>query len=146
VFYGRRGYGYSTQIGTGGIWRVDLDTGDSELICSLTEAAKLVGAREGWQWIYHLLVAPDGSRVAAIHAADGGAMPLRHSLITMDIDGSDAFALDHGGMVSHYAWRDPQHILAWSGAGFVLYGDKSSEVGDDGERLHLSRGHAVDPQ
>jgi hypothetical protein len=49
-------------------------------------------------------------------------------MFTANPDGSELRVLDDNGVTSHFIWRDPQHILAWSryqmpGA-FFLFGDK----------------------
>ena len=49
-------------------------------------------------------------------------------MFTAAPDGSKLHVIDDNGLTSHFIWRDPQHILAFSGcqkpAGFYLFEDK----------------------
>jgi hypothetical protein len=50
-------------------------------------------------------------------------------MITAAPDGSDLRVIDPSGATSHFIWRDPRHILAWSrhsshGNGFYLFEDR----------------------
>jgi hypothetical protein len=49
--------------------------------------------------------------------------------VTAASDGSDVRVIDPSGHTSHFIWRDPSHILAWSshpshGSAFYLFEDK----------------------
>jgi hypothetical protein len=51
-------------------------------------------------------------------------------MMTAAKDGSDIRILDPSGKTSHFIWRDPQHILAWSwhashGSAFYLFEDRT---------------------
>lgn len=50
-------------------------------------------------------------------------------MLTVAPDGSDLRILDTCGVTSHFIWRDPSHILAWSlqdpKGGFCLFEDKT---------------------
>jgi hypothetical protein len=53
-------------------------------------------------------------------------------MLTARPDGSDLRVLDANGLTSHFFWRDPQHILAWSrhpshGSKFYLFADDGSD-------------------
>lgn len=138
----RPGYGYvglsdphadELAPSESGVWRVDLETGRSELIVSLADVARLGNiprnAPNVKHYFNHLLFNPDGSRFIFLHRwrfPDGGRLT---RMLTAAPDGSDVRVVDDNGLTSHFIWRDPKHILAWSkqpahGAAFYLFEDK----------------------
>jgi len=137
----RPGYGYNgipdpyaDQVAPkdSGVWHVDLETGRSKLIVSLAEIAKLPYPRgdisQAKHWFNHLLVSPDGSRFEFLHRWRT-AKSFDTRMLTAKPDGSDVRIVDHSGKTSHFIWRDPRHILAWSwheshGNGFYLFEDR----------------------
>ena len=80
----------------------------------------------------HLLVNPDGSRFEFLHRwSPRGKHDCRTRMLTAAMDGSDRRVVDHSGCTSHFIWRDPRHILAWSWyasrrGGFCLFEDKAA--------------------
>lgn len=138
----RPGYGYNgipdpsaDQLAPkdSGIWRVDLQTGKTELIISLAEVAKIPWPHGGFgrskHWFNHLLVNPDGSRFVFLHRwrpVDRLGHTTR--MITASPDGSRLRIIDDNGVTSHFIWRDPKHLLVWSRklppGGFLLFEDQ----------------------
>ena len=101
-----------------GVFHVDLETGESKLIISLADIARLgvipnekLGIKH---YFNHLLFSPDGSRFIALHRwrYPNGSRLTR--LITAKLDGSDIRVVIPNGYASHFIWRDPQHILSQS--------------------------------
>jgi len=101
-----------------GLALVDLETGESKLIVSLADVARLgvipkeqLGIKH---YFNHLLFSPDGSRFIALHRwrYPNGSRLTR--LITARPDGSDIRVVIPNGYASHFIWRDPQHILSQS--------------------------------
>jgi hypothetical protein len=140
----RPGYGYVGLEDPGrddpapaddGIYRMDLQTGEHELIISYAQVAhhqRDASMERAKHWFNHLQVAPDGGRFAFLHrwVAWGTARPWRTRLFTADFDGSELFCLADHEMISHYDWRDPTHILAWArqydiGDRYFLFTDRS---------------------
>jgi len=139
----RPGYGYvglpdphSDELAPGdsGIFRVDLETGRQELLISLADIAKIPypinDLSKKKHYFNHLLINPDGTRVEFLHRwAPRDKCDCRTRMLTAAPDGSDVRVVDHSGCTSHFIWRDPKHILAWSwhagrrGA-FCLFEDK----------------------
>lgn len=117
-----------------GIFRVDLESGQSQLIISLADIAKIPYPLDDLSskkhYFNHLLVNPDGSRLEFLHRwSPRGPRDCRTRMLTAKMDGSDVRVLDHSGCTSHFIWRDPSHILAWSWAcgrpgAFCLFEDK----------------------
>ena len=140
----RPGYGYTglpdpnTDVlapHDSGIFLVDLETGKQDLVASLAEIAKipfdkydLTGAKH---YFNHLLVSPDGRRFEFLHRwRMEGLRSFGTRMLTAAKDGSDVRVVDPSGYTSHFIWRDPNHILAWSrheshGDKFYLFEDKT---------------------
>lgn len=115
-----------------GIFRVDLGTGESELILSIAEVAAfepvLDASPDLVHYVNHLLFNTDGSRFVFLHRWRYPDNSRKTRMITARPDGSDLRAVDANGITSHFIWRDPQHILAFSeqpshGRAFYLFKD-----------------------
>lgn len=138
----RPGYGYQgipdrtakdPRPEDSGIRRLDLETGRSELIISIADVARfgsVPGQKpESHHWFNHLLVNPDGTRFIFLHRWRTTPSRWNTRMLTANTaDGSDIRIVDDNGMTSHFIWRDPSHILAWSnqkphGKAFYLFDD-----------------------
>ncbi len=103
-----------------GIFRIDLRTGESELIISLRQIAAIgtiPNSQPGIKHYFnHLLFSPDGHRFIALHRwrYPNGRRLTR--MITANPDGSDIRVVIPNGYASHFIWRDPHHILSQSKA------------------------------
>lgn len=156
----RPGYGYVGLAEPGaddphpaedGIFHIDLTTGEHRLILSYAEVAGFrpqESMRGAKHWINHIQVNTDGTRFAFLHrwAPWGRMRPWRTRLLTANLDGSDLYCLADDGMVSHYDWRDPTHILAWArrrglGDRFFLFTDRSDRCVAVGEGVLTVDGH-----
>ena len=102
-----------------GVWRIDLASGDAELVLSLAEIvgmdpdASMAGQVH---WLNHAQINTDGSRVAVLHRWQPSDGPRQTRLVTLAPDGSDARVIWGARLVSHYDWRSADEILAWGGA------------------------------
>ncbi len=140
-----------------GVFRVDLATGDTRLILSLADVARiphqgqlLAGVKH---YFNHLLIAPDSKRFIVLHrwrelAPDGtgtrGGFMTR--MITANIDGSDVFVLDPSGYTSHFIWRDHEHVCMWTRpagkpAAFYLFKDRTRIIEPVGQGIMTQNGH-----
>ena len=142
----RPGYGYAglpdpyaDQLAPehSGIHRLDMTTGESELIISLAEMAAIPSAQgdisNAKHYFNHLLFNPDGTRFIFLHRwrFDGG--PFYTRLCTAAPDGSDVRVVDDSGQASHFYWRDEGYILSWSyhpSAGYKFYLFRDEDGGD----------------
>jgi len=134
-----------------GIFRIDLDTGEAKLIVSLADVAKIPYEHGDLSpmkhYFNHLLINTDGTRVEFLHRWRGpGVRSFGTRMITCNLDGSDLYVLDPHGHTSHFIWRDPTHITAWSwhpklGSGFILYTDKTQDVELVGKGVMTKNGH-----
>ncbi len=101
-----------------GIWLQDLHSGEHRLVISIAQIAAipfphgdLSGAKH---YFNHLLVAPDSERFVFLHRwrTDGG--PLQTRMLCAHLDGSDIRVVNDTGLVSHFIWRDPEHVLMFT--------------------------------
>lgn len=163
----RPGYGYAgipdpfeqektpDQIG---IYKISLKTGKSKLLIPIDQLAEIPHQGEDlmnyWHYFNHLLVSPDGERFVFLHRwrkemgefasrARGGFIT---RMVTANKNGKDLFIIDPSGETSHFVWRDPQHICAWTKpngkkAAFYLFRDKTGQVEIVGEESMTENGH-----
>ena len=141
-----------------GVWRMNMDSGETELIFPLAEAAAIPykggSLADKWSWFNHLLISPDSSRFIVLHRwreNSGGddpqpTGPFTTRMFTVAMDGSDRYVLDPSGNTSHFVWRDPEHICAWTKpegrtAAFYLFRDQSEEIEVVGEGVMTENGH-----
>lgn len=158
----RQGYGYSgvpdpsieLAPKDSGLFRIDLQTGKQKLLFSMAQIAAfgsqtddMIGAKH---WFNHLLFNTDGTRFVFLHRwkPQSGKVSFKTRMITASIDGSDLYILDPSGATSHFIWRDPQHILAWTQPkdkrpGFYLFKDKTSEIEQIGAGVMTENGHCT---
>ncbi|WP_166830757.1 hypothetical protein [Thalassoroseus pseudoceratinae] len=118
-----------------GIFHVDLETGETKLIVSLADAVEIsrdskpVGDPKSKHWFNHLLFNTDGSRFIFLHRyTNPGRRGWQTRMLTADPDGKNVRIVDDNGLTSHFIWKDPNRILAWSrqpsdGAAFYLFED-----------------------
>ena len=167
----RPGYGYAgipdpnvdvLAPENAGIWKIDLQTGEGKLIVSIAQAAAIPNPldkdfAEAKHWFNHLLVSPDGQRFIFLHrwrypdaernapyTAIGG---FGTRMFTASADGTDLRIIDPYNYTSHFIWRDPSHILAWTrlpekGNGFFLFEDSATAIiVQEGEGVMTENGH-----
>ena len=150
----------------GGIHRMDLTTGESELVVSLHDIAQLPhngkSVADKWHYFNHLLVSPDSKRFIFLNRyrdfpltpemkaeEDAYGKYVRGNyttrMFTAEVDGGDVYELDQSGKTSHFIWRDPEHVLAWTRYrdknGFFLFTDQSREVEWVGKEDMTQNGH-----
>jgi len=135
-----------------GIFHIDLETGESKLILSLaqiSETGHLPNPEHGIKHYFnHLLFSPDGSRFIALHRWRYPKGNRLTRMITANPDGSDVRIVDGNGYTSHFIWRDPTHILAWSdqpshGRAFYLFEDGTDKVEAIGPDVMQQDGHCT---
>jgi len=164
----RPGYGYAGLTDPhgrelapkdSGVFRVDLDTGRHELIVSLAEIARFGripgDPQNAKHYFNHLLFNTDGSRFIFLHRwrpwdptqnKSVGGFGTR--MLTATPDGKDIQIVDPHGKTSHFIWRDPKHILAWSwhpsnGNAFYLYEDGTDTVRTVGKGIMTRNGRCT---
>jgi hypothetical protein len=99
-----------------GLWHVDLGSGFAHLAVTLADLlrhsprADMTGAAHQ---LNHAVYSPSGARVAFMHRWTGGLGKFSRLYCCRPEGGELRLLLDHR-MVSHYAWRDDQTLLAWA--------------------------------
>ena len=142
-----------------GIWRVDLASGQSELILSLADVAKIAwpdGSThpEAWHYFNHLLVSPGGKRFIVLHRYrpefdpktlqfNGGFVT---RMLTANMDGSDLYVLDPSGYTSHFIWNGDDAVTMWTRPqgqknGFYNFVDQTDQVTPIGHSKMPTNGH-----
>lgn len=108
-----------------GIWRVDLRSGRREMIVSIADVATLPypdepswfppgDRRQAKHYFNHLLVNPDGTRLVFLHRWWVQRNRRYTRMFSCRPDGSDLRPVIDTGMTSHFIWRDPKHLLAYT--------------------------------
>jgi len=150
------GYGYPGSTGPSkharmledsGVWRMDLRTGEQALLFSIADIAKIPNTRHNWDgangypgakhWIYCLLWSPDGSRFIFLHCwgrVGKNGWEYWQRMFTANPDGTGPYLVNPGDC-SHFWWRDPQHILAWTW--HPSYGSKLYLLEDRADRAQV---------
>ena len=142
-----------------GIWRVDLETGEDELIVSLADVASIPWPdgqqhTEAWHYFNHLLINPSGTRFIVLHRYRPKFDPATRQfegnfvtrMFTANVDGSDRFVLDPSGFTSHFIWKNDHQVTMWTKpegnqAGFYQFTDKTREVIPVGHDKMPTNGH-----
>ena len=136
-----------------GIFRVDLDTGRQELLVSLDQVVRIpmpgVDLAQAKSYFNHLLISPDGARFIFLHRWGFPKFVGATRMFTAGRDGSDLRIVDASGLTSHFIWRDPESILAWTRPeskpwGFYLFEDATGgAVETVGEGVMTDNGHCT---
>ena len=157
----RPGYGYAglpdpnayeLAPNNAGIWKMDLRTGQQELLLTFADAARIPYpggySKDAKHWFNHLLFNPDGTRFLFLHRwrGDKEGRSFSTRMFTANPDGKGLFILDPHGRTSHFVWRDPQHVMAWAwhpshGDRFYLFRDRTEQVEPVGETVMTVNGH-----
>lgn len=162
IQFTRPGYGYhgvddptiheSAPEGDG-IYTLDLQTGETKTIISIAQIAAIPqeSTGDGPHWFNHLLFNTDGSRfifLHRVHLLETRTGGWRTRMFTANADGSDLRCVADHGMVSHFIWKNPQEILAWSrepepGNRYHVYNDATGDIDVIGEGVLTVDGHCT---
>lgn len=126
VFDFRPGYGYANapdpyaaeqHPAADGVFRVDLETGETTLLFSYADLARaLPEMANGKIVVNHITFNPDGTRFLMLvrDFLEVGATDWGTAFLTAGIDGGDVRVHAGNHMVSHYHWRDPRTVLTYA--------------------------------
>ncbi|MDQ1256186.1 MAG: hypothetical protein QG656_782 [Candidatus Hydrogenedentes bacterium] len=137
-----------------GIYAIDLATSEVRLLFSVSQVAHFgmeFPAHEGKHWFNHLLFSPGGARFIFLHRWHHSVEKTAtwHTrMLTAAPDGSDLRIVADHEMVSHFIWKDPAQILAWSREPekedrFHLYDEASGESTVVGDGVLMRDGHCT---
>ena len=152
------GYGYvhgkdteqgTERPGTHGIQVVELSSGRAKQLFSVKDVASFQPdqSMEGaFHYVSHCQFNVSGNRFVFFHRWFKDFNFLCTRMISCDLEGNDLFVFPTDGMVSHVAWRDDSHVLAYSrvrgvGDRYVLFEDKTGSYAVLGESSFNSDGH-----
>lgn len=147
LFDFRPGYGYVNRADPfgkedapekDGVFLLEVDSGESRLILSLSAIQKLMresGGDAGRKvLVNHITFNPSATRFIALarYFQRPGDTRLRTVVLLANRDGSDARVLLPPGMASHYWWLNDSELLFWcdgsEGAGFYRIDCNSGEM------------------
>jgi len=123
-----------------GIWKIDINTGKSELIISLKDLKTIEHRKEmdkSQHKINHIIYSPSGNRFVFMHRWLGPYGKFSR-LYTANVDGTGIYLLADDKMVSHYSWLDDEYLLSYArkepiGDKYFLFKDRTTEfriIGD----------------
>jgi len=113
-----------------GITVMDLQTKEVKLLVSVRQAAECDAKNvitSTHHYLTHLCVNPSSTRLAFLHRYNfpGGGMMDR--LMTVDANGDNLRCLAQG-YLSHYDWKDDNHIYIYGRAGSMIEGIQNSRL------------------
>lgn len=118
-----------------GLWKVELETGKTELIITLEELMQLnfsESMRNAHHKVNHVMYAPDGKNFVFLHRWINKKG--KHSrLIISDRTGNKKRILLDDRMISHYSWINDKELITWArknpeGEKYFLIDVESSET------------------
>ena len=134
-----------------GLSVADVPSGSLHHLFSPADIAGLephASMRRAYHYFTHPLFAPSGKRFVFFHRwlVDDNRTWTR--MVSCDVNGADLFVFPTASVVSHLAWRDDQHLLAYGtvrelgeGYHYVLFRDRSDEYELIGTESFTSDGH-----
>lgn len=152
------GYGYANgfdaEIGVEkpvkhGLNLVNLPSGETKRLLSVKDVASLQpdSSMDGaFHYLTHCQFAPSSKRFVFFHRWIKNFNVFGTRMISCDLGGKELFIFPTKGMVSHVAWRDDQHVLAYArvndrGDRYVLFEDRNRDFEVIGEKHFNSDGH-----
>ncbi|NJO70128.1 MAG: hypothetical protein HC830_13360, partial [Bacteroidetes bacterium] len=152
-----------------GLYKIELATGKETLLFSLADIAKIPyngqNVEDNFHWFNHLLVNTDGSRLTFLHRwraekAERQVMAVggfTTRMFTASANGDDLYCIDPSGHTSHFIWKNPRHICAFTKplgqeTGFYELEDKtgkSTRIGvnkmkENGHQTYLPLGNGME--
>ncbi len=125
-----------------GLYLLDLDTGERTELFSIADIAKIPYANPkpgDKHYFNHIQWSPNGERFLFLHRwRPGEGRGFQTRMLTAAADGTDIRLVTDKPGVSHFTWRDPEHILIHRGA-YRLYRDDGS--GDEETIWEAPNGH-----
>jgi Tol biopolymer transport system component len=98
-----------------GLWKVDFETGNAELVLSLSQIRDHQPRPEmegGHHRVNHAMYSPEGDRLVFMHRWEGSKGQFSR-LYVASSDGEALRLLMDNRMVSHYNWQDEDHLVVW---------------------------------
>lgn len=116
-----KGYGYPYQVDSmdekeDGIWEVDVETGDIQLLLSLSDVMAFnPHYSEGIQhYINHVTYCPDENYVMFIHRWQERGETFTSRLLLLNKETGEISTILDNGHVSHYCWKNEKELLIFA--------------------------------
>lgn len=95
-----------------GVFKLDFATGEKSQLVSLAELAKSVDGEEPFtHYINHISISPAGTKFSYFHLWVDNNNKWYSKLYVCNNDGTDNHVVEGDCKVSHYAWKDDDHLL-----------------------------------
>ena len=154
----RPGYGYSNIKDTtneenipanDGIYRYDFKREEIKLIVSYSQLASLACGTEKYQhYINHICFSPKGDKFMFFHIWQlGDVNRWKLQMCVVNVDGTNIRVLEEKDTISHYTWRDNNHLLTTKinegglDSCYALYNVETGEKEVVGDRVLKCDGH-----
>ena len=132
-----------------GIYLINLIDGKSKLLFSIFEISGTSAYNyqdNAYHYFTHCLFSPSGKRFAFYHRWVVKNNQTWTRLFSCNVDGSGIFEFDFSGVVTHLAWKDDIHLLAYGykkdvGDHYYLLEDKTNNFNIIGKDQFKSDGH-----
>ena len=132
-----------------GIYLLNLNDGESKLLFSIADIVDYDSDKYlqgSYHYFTHCLISPSGKRFAFYHRWLEKNNQTWTRLFTCNLDGSEIYKFDFSGVVTHLAWQDNYHILAYGykksvGDHYYLLEDKTNNFEIIGKDIFTSDGH-----
>lgn len=132
-----------------GIYLLNLKTNNSQLLFSIADIVNYDSdkyPKESYHYFTHCLFSPSGKRFTFYHRWLEKNNQTWTRLFTCNHDGSDIYKFEFSGVVTHLAWQNDKHLLAYGykkGAGdhYYLLEDKTNNYKIIGKNIFSSDGH-----
>ncbi len=132
-----------------GIYLLNLKNGKSKLLFTIFDISEVEAenyTKDSYHYFTHCLFSPSGKRFAFYHRWLEKNNQTWTRLFTCSLDGADIFKFDFSGVVTHLAWQDDKHLLAYGykksvGDHYYLLDDKTDNYKIIGKNLFTSDGH-----
>ena len=132
-----------------GIYLLNLINGKSKLLFSVFDIINFDTEKypkDSYHYFTHCLFSPSGKRFAFYHRWLENNNQTWTRLFTCNMEGSDIHKFDFSGVITHLAWQDNKHLLAYGykkniGDHYYLLEDKTDNYKIVGEKIFTSDGH-----
>ena len=133
-----------------GIHLLNLETGEFRTICTLYDLAEnkpLPSMDNAFHWVTHCQFSPDGKHFKFFHRWVHERTRTHFTrMYSVDLATGSLYLYNTDGMVSHVAWRDPEHLIAWArthehGTGYHLFTVNSATTQPVGMHCFRDDGH-----
>ncbi len=132
-----------------GLYLMNLIDGEIKLLCSIKELSLFRSEKkmaDCYHYFTHPIFSPNGQRFIFFHrwVQTNGQTWTR--MVSSNRDGRDLHLFKTSGVVTHVAWRDNRHILAYAykkqiGDHYYLLTDQTDKFSIIGKNQFLSDGH-----